>query len=138
MTSVYILFILQFLLDIVLIVLLLALFKKLKMADPARLQRLIEALEQGSKLAEKIEKNLIEKKALTDKLEKLIKHSERADKQPTPASKPPSKIGIDKQDQIKKLHKQGKKNAEISKITGIPIGEVELILSLEKAQKSSS
>ncbi len=137
MTSISLLFILQFLLDIVLIMLLLALFKKLKMADPGRLQRLIEALEQGSMLAEKIERNLQEKKELTDKLERLIKETDKESTTSSHASQA-TEIGTDKQAQVKELHKQGKKNSEISRITGIALGEVELILSLEKAQRSSS
>ncbi len=134
MISVHALFMLQFLLDVILVVLLLALYKKLRMIDPSNLKRLIEALEHGQVLADKIEKNLKEKREITERLEQLVEGSPAQGAHRV--SSIPAHSG--KREQVLKLYTQGKDSSEISKQTGIPMGEVELILSLQKSQKPAA
>ena len=52
---------------------------------------------------------------------------------PTPARKGQS---IDARTHIRALHAQGKSSAEIARLTGEPIGKVELVIALQSAERA--
>ncbi len=120
----------QLFLDAVLFTLLFLIYRRLKALDPLRTGRILDALQEGKKLCDDLEKNLKEKAALVEELKACIRQGREA-------SPGQQDNRSDRRDEILMLHEKGVDAREISRRTGLPLGEVEVLISLAKTREKA-
>ncbi|MGB9712234.1 MAG: hypothetical protein ACP5SG_09310 [Dissulfurimicrobium sp.] len=125
----------QILLDLALLCIIFFMYRKLKMLDVQKVERIINILKKGEELSRGIEDALKKNEALSNSLACVLNSKETPkDSRNTPTSgKPIDKNGL--HNQVIALWKIGKGLPEIADITGLAPGEVEIIISLAKAKK---
>ncbi len=125
------LIILQLFLDVVLIGLFFLVYMRLRSLRPQRIEAFLKALKESEELTEKLNKLIEEKKTLVQDLEQILNprvttNGSVKDCEPT--------LQADQliHSKVISLWKQGKNNKEISKETGLSLGEIEVIISIFK------
>ncbi len=123
---------LQLFLDAILFSLLFLIYRRIKALDPERSGHILNALKEGERLCQVLEKNLEEKAALVKELKGYL------DIQDQGANRNPDNPEADTRSEALKLHMQGLDIKEISRRTGLSQGEVEVVISLARARKEIS
>jgi len=127
------LIILQLVLDVILIILFILVYIRLKSIKSKKIEAFLNALRESEELTKRLNKLIEEKKFLVNELEGILTQEKR--------SKKSEKLNVNIQaDQLLRskvisLWKKGKNNKEISKETGLSLGEIELIIALFKSKQ---
>ncbi len=120
---------LQLFLDIVLLSLLLLIYRRLKALDPKRTGNILDALKEGERLCQVLEKNLEEKTRLVRQLQGCLNAGTEGD------SKMEDKASwTDPREKALDLYKKGLDIKDISMRTGLAQGEIEVIISLARSR----
>lgn len=120
----------QIVLDVILILIVLFLLKRISAFDPAKFSQLIDTLRESEELCRKLGRTVASNAEIACNLENLI-NSAGGRQRGTGNRKPGS------QDEVLALWQKGRTIGEIAEATGLGRGEVEVItaLSAESAHK---
>jgi len=127
------LIILQLVLDVILIILFILVYVRLKSIKPKKIEAFLNALKESEELTKRLNRLIEEKKFLVNELEEILTQKKN--------NKNSEKLNVNIQaDQLLRakvisLWKKGKNNQEISKETGLSLGEIELIIALFKSKQ---
>jgi len=128
------LILIQLLLDIILIVLFLSVYIKLKTLTPQKIESFLRALKESQELTEKLNRLIEEKKVLVKELEAVLKPDIK-NNNPKKSNNPTIQEEQITHSKVISLWKKGKTNKEIAKATGLTLGEIEVIISLFKSKQ---
>ena len=127
LSPVSLLVILQLLLDALLLIGLVLLHRRITAIDATQWEEMSKATEEALRLAEMLEKNLEEKRALVKRIEEAAARlQQKAQREGKPA---------DPRSEAVTLLKKGLSKEEVSERTGLPLEEIELMASLQTTAK---
>ncbi len=126
-SPVSLLVILQLLLDALLLIGLVLLHRRITAIDATQWEEMSKATEEALRLAEMLEKNLEEKRALVKRIEEAASRLQQKAQREGRAADPRS--------EAVNLLKKGLSKEEVSERTGLPLEEIELMASLQAAPK---
>ncbi|NDY43104.1 hypothetical protein G3N55_09655 [Dissulfurirhabdus thermomarina] len=118
----------QLLLDILLIGLILALYRRIGRREAAPAREFQRGLDRLEELRRALEANLAEKAALAQRLERLLGR--------TPEAGGP--VSAERRREVIAAWKEGRPVAEIAAATGLTDGEVELVIALARAAEAGT
>ncbi len=123
--------ILQIVLDLVLIFIVLFLLKRISGFDPGKFETLLKALKESHELCEQLNRTVAKNERIAAKIQEIMEDSGMAgsEKGPSKMQSPPAS-GASSNDEVRNLWAQGRSVDEIADATGIPRGEVEVMVSL--------
>ncbi len=116
----------QLVCDALLFTLIVLLYRRLRCLDQGKSGRLLDALHEGMKLCEDLQRNLQEKAALVEELRTCLQQADAGSSGPYKA----------KREEALRLLEEGLEPEKISRLTGLPAGEVEVLASLARAEES--
>ena len=127
----------QILLDLVLILIVLFLLKKISSFDPNRLEALIDTLKESRRLCDQLGRTVSENAEIAGNIERLMERSSvRSSAQSTVP--PDSGSTASRHEQVLMLWRTGTPVDEIADLTGLGRGEVEVMISLADQGSGSS
>ncbi len=127
LSPVSLLVILQLLLDALLLIGLVLLHRRITAIDATQWEEMSKATEEALRLAEMLEKNLEEKRALVKRIEEAAARLQQKAQREGRAADPRS--------EAVNLLKKGLSKEEVSERTGLPLEEIELMASLQTTAK---
>jgi cell division protein YceG involved in septum cleavage len=119
----------QILLDLIVLCIFFSLYRRLKMLDVQKIERIIDVLKKSEELSHQLEKTLKKNEALSDSLT-VVLNKKSSNNDLKTGYNPANKNML--HNQVIALWKTGKSVLDIAEFTGLSPGEVEIIISLAK------